>query len=673
MADPVSPGRSLPVPRPLAHPATALLPAALAAVLCGCGDAPAPDYTFRPVPFTQVKLEDAFWLPRLETNRTVTLPHILRMLEGTGRIANFDRAAGTTEGPYEGRRFNDTDVYKFLEGVAYSLASRPDPELQAKGEAIIRRIAAAQEPDGYLYPARTANPQHPAPGAGSRRWINLQGSHELYNAGHLYEAAVAWEQATGSRSLLDVAVRNADLLVRTFGRDGFRASPGHEEIEIGLPKLYRATGRREYLDLARFFLEQRGRPEQTEPYPEDSPFAMYNGLAYRQAHLPVIDQTEAVGHAVRAMYLYVGMADMAALSRDARYTRALDAIWEDVVGRKLYLTGGVGARGTVEAFGEAYELPNRTAYTETCAAIGNALWNHRMFLLHGDARYLDVLERILYNGLLSGVSISGDGFFYQNPLESTARTARSPWFEVACCPGNVCRSLPSIPGYFYAVTDEAVTVNLFAAGTARVTVAGRAVTLRLETRYPWEGRLRIVVEPERPGRFELRVRIPGWARGEPVPSDLYRFLDVTAEAAALSVNGRSVPLELEQGFVRIRRRWQAGDEIVLELPMPVRRVAAHDSVADDRGRVALQRGPVVYCLEEADNGSVLDLELDPGAPLLARFRPDLLGGVTVVQGTALRSGEPVPFLAVPYATWANRETGEMAVWLPVTGSGVLER
>jgi DUF1680 family protein len=393
----------------------------------GCKPSP-PDYPVQPVPFTRVQVDDAFWLPRFETNRTITIPFALNKNVDTNRVRNLAIAAGRAEGQYEGRRFNDTDVYKVIEGAAYSLSLYPDPGLERQIDELVDIIAAAQEEDGYLYAARTADPDNPAPGAGPERWSRLNGSHELYNAGHMYEAATAYFQATGKAAFLDVALKNADMLVRTFGPNGLHAYPGHQEVEIGLAKLYRITGNRDYLELAKFFLDMRGREQAGAPYGDDTPFAIYNRKPYMQAHRPVLEQEEAVGHAVRASYMYTGMADVAALGGYPEYIHAIDRLWENVVSRKLYLTGGIGARHTTEAFGDAYELPNESAYTETCAAIGNVFWNLRMFLLHADAKYIDVLERTLYNGALSGVSLEGDCFFYQNPLASEGGRERSPWF-----------------------------------------------------------------------------------------------------------------------------------------------------------------------------------------------------------------------------------------------------
>ncbi len=643
---------------------------------------PALDYPIRPVPFTQVELTDSFWAPRLETNRTVSVPYALRMIEVTGRVDNFRKAARLMTGSHKGRRFNDSDVYKAMEAAAYTLRLHPDAALDKTLDDLIALIAQAQEPDGYLFTTRTNDPAHPAPGSGPERWSNLRVSHELYNVGHMYEAAVAHFQATGKRTFLAIAEKNAALLFRTFGagpgrRRGF---PGHQEIEIGLSKLYRVTGNRAYLDLAKFFLDERGHYFGGERHAPDDPFAVYDSDEYMQNHKPVLEQDQAVGHAVRAMYMYSGMADVAALGGYPEYVTAIDRLWLDVAGRKQYLTGGVGARGGSEAFGDAYELPNAEAYTETCAAIGNALWNYRLFLLHGESKYMDVFERVLYNGLLSGVSLSGDRFFYQNPLESGGGYARSPWFEVACCPPNMTRFLPSLPGYVYATKDDVVFVNLFIAGTGRIPLPGRPVVLTQETRYPWDGAVTLTVAPEAPGPFELALRIPGWARGEAMPTDLYAFLDETGEKPVLKVNGEPVALDIRDGYARIRRGWKPGDSVEIQLPMPVRRVLANEAVAADRGRAAIQRGPVVYAIESADNDNrVFSVVLPDAAVLSAEFRADLLNGVAAVTGTAVvlskdAAGKTVetarPFVAVPYYAWANRGPGQMLVWLPRTAAAV---
>jgi DUF1680 family protein len=631
--------------------------------------APAPialprDYPIRAVPLTAVTIDDGFWAPRLAVNRTVTIPHILKENDDTGRVANFEKAAGRKSGAYEGRRFNDTDVYKIIEAASYSLALVPDPRLSTKLDELIQLIAESQEKDGYLFPARTIDPQHPAAGVGPERWIYENGSHELYNSGHLYEAAVAHFDATGKRTLLDVAIRNADLVCRTFGPNGRHAVSGHEEIELALVKLYRATGNATYLKTADWLVAERGRPHPDMPPYPDKAFEMYNDRAYKQDQVPVVEQDRAVGHAVRAMYLYEAVTDVAAVTGNDAFAKAADRLWQDVVSKRLYLTGGVGSRGTVEAFGDDYELPNLRAYTETCASVGNDLWNHRMFLLHGDGKYIDMFERVLYNGVLAGVSLAGNTFFYQNPLESNGRAKRTEYFEVACCPANLARLLEQLPGLVYAQTHDTIYANLYVANRGDVKLGARRVKIIEDTRYPWDGDVSLRLEPDGSGPFTVALRIPGWARDQPVPSDLYRFADTAGEQPAVTVRSGNaspapVPLDVRDGYVRIKRNWKHGDTIHLTLPMPARRVLAHAGVKDDEGKVALQRGPLVYALEAIDNGgTALDLVIPRDAALRARFRRDLLNGVEVIAGEGSR-----PFVAIPYYAWNNRGQGEMAVWV----------
>jgi DUF1680 family protein len=619
----------------------------------------ASDYSIHAVPLAAVTLTDNFWRPRLEINRAVTIPHILRQNELTGRVENFLKAAHEIEGPYKGHRYDDTDTYKIIEAASYALAVHPDPVLDKKIDDLIAILAAAQEPDGYLYAARTADPKNPAPGVGPERWAWLHTSHELYNQGHLYEAAVAHFHATGKRSLLTIALKSADLVCRTFGPALRRDVPGHEEIELALVKLFRVTGDRKYLDEAAFFLDQRGRPHNPplHEFPVGDPFRMYNDLAYRQDHKPVVEQTEAVGHAVRATYLYAGMTDAAVLTQNGALGRTVDALWRDVVSKKIYLTGGLGAVGGTEAFGDDYVLPNR-AYAETCASIGGMLWYHRMFLRGGDAAYYDTFERTLYNGYLSGVSLSGDAFFYQNPLVSNGRVERAAYFDVSCCPANLSRLMAELPGLIYAQRDRDVFINLFVGSRASIEVRGTKTQIAQETNYPWAGRMAIRVDPARPTEFALVVRIPGWSRGDPSPGGLYKFAGARApERPTLRVNGKAVPLTIDKGFARIQRRWQKGDVVQLDLPMPIERVLADDRVAEDQGKAAIQRGPIIYSVEGIDNGgTVAELRLPLETTLQHHFDPKLLSGVEVITGNGK--------VAVPYYAWNNRGKGEMAVWIP---------
>jgi len=630
------------------------------------------DYPIQPVPFNYVHVTDQFWAPKIETNRRVSIPTAFDQCERTGRIENFVRAAQAIRGETvtdkhaPGFPFDDTDPYKVIEGASYTLSVHPDPKLQAYVDSLIDKIAAAQEPDGYLYTTRSIDPQHPHEWAGTTRWQNEEIlSHELYNLGHLYEAATANYQATGHRKLLDVALKSADLLVATFGPGKKTIYPGHQIVEMGLVKLYRVTGRQQYLDLAKFMLDSRGP----------------GGSSYNQADVLVIDQTEAEGHAVRATYMYSGMADVAALTGDTSYLKAIDLIWQNVVDKKLYITGGIGALGEGEAFGANYQLPNMTAYNETCAAVGNDFWNQRLFLLHGDAKYVDVFERTLSNGLISGVSLDGKTYFYPNPLESNGQHQRSPWFGVACCPGNITRFMPSIPGYVYAQRANALYVNLYMSNTAGITLAsGRKIDIAQETRYPWNGNIKITINPSEPGEWSLKVRIPGWARGEAVPGDLYQFADHPATPAVrLQVNGHAQSTALDHGYATITRPWHKGDIVTLTLPMPVRRVIANEKVEADRGRVALQRGPLVYCAEWADSPDkhVRNLVLQPQQSFTAEFDPNKLAGVEVLKGQALAyrydahhqlQHSEQPFIAIPYYAWANRGPGQMEVWIAASGT-----
>ena len=633
------------------------------------------DYPIRPVPAHHVQFADGFWLPRLEVNRTTTIPYSFQTCEETGRIENFKVAAGTSDKKWTGRfGFNDSDVSKVIEGAAYSLMTHPDAKLAAYVDGIVGDMAGAQEDDGYLDTVWTARDKIDNPAniiccyPKEKKWLEESMSHELYNLGHMYEAAAAHYEATGEKRFLDVATKSADLLVKTFGPSKMEVPPGHPEIELGLVKLYRATGNRDYLNLAKYYVDLRGKPSDDRP-------KLWG--EYSQDHKPLREQEEAVGHSVRAMYLYAGAADVAALTGDKSLTDAVDQLWENVVGKKTYVTGDIGAKGQGEAFGKNYELPNRTAYCETCANLATCYWNHRMFLVHGDAKYIDVLERALYNSVISGVSLDGKEFFYPNPLSARGDYARSKWFDCSCCPTNLCRFIPSVPGYAYAVGDDGPYVNLFVEGAAVLEVGGKKVRIEQATKYPWDGRVEMTVTPETAGEeFALHVRIPGWALGEAWPTDLYSYLDESKERPTLSVNGEVVVIAPVKGYAVIDHAWQPGDKVTLEMPMPVRRVVANEQVEADRGRVALMRGPLVYCVEGADvaGGKVSDLVLKDDAPLATEFRSDLLGGVQVITGNAQRAGSKesaaatamVPFTAIPYYAWAHRGKGEMAVWLART-------
>ena len=590
------------------------------------------EYNISPVPFTPFEVPDGFWRPRLDAVRQETIPFSFQKCEETGRISNFAKAGGLMEGKFQGIYFDDSDLYKVIEGAAYVLALQKDEKLDAYLDEIIAKIAAAQEPDGYLYTSRTIyqkarnkEGQYVPPG-GEKRW-SATGGHELYCVGHLYEAAYAHYLATGKRNLLDVALKSADLICETFGDGKFQNwPPGHQEIEIGLSKLYRLTGEKKYLDAAKHFLDLRGRNE-GRTYP------MYG--TYNQDHQPVVEQKEAVGHAVRACYMYCGMADVAALTGDKAYTDAILAIWKDVVERKLYITGGVGALPHGEAFGPAYFLPNDTAYCETCAQIAAVFWAHRMFLDSGKAEYYDVLEKILYNALLSGINLEGNRFFYPNVLEvPVGGRERSPWFGCSCCPSNLCRFLASMPGYIYAVKNDAVYVNLFTNSktTLDAQVDGKPakVTLEQKTNYPWDGK--IAVTTQTPGRYTLKLRVPGWAQGVVTPGEerLYSFVEKETPAWSASLNGEAIETpELVDGFLTLTRDWKAGETVTLDFPMPVRRVIADERVEADRGKVAIQRGPIVFCVEQQDTDtkSLAALQLDDESPISEKWEPEELGGI----------------------------------------------
>ena len=624
------------------------------------------DYAIRNVPLERVRITDDFWRPRMEINRTVSIPHILKQNEITPRVSNFLKTAKKLPGAYEGQRYNDTDVYKVIEAASFSLVSHPDPALAKQLDDLIDIIKAAQAADGYLYNPRQVDPTKPAQGAGPERWTWEFVSHETYDMGHMIEAAVAHYQATGQRNFLDIAIKAADLICNTFGPNGRKDAPGHEEIELALVKLYRITNNRKYLDTSKFFLDQRGRAHTTPApaFPQGDRFFMYNDLAYRQDDLPVLEQTRAVGHAVRATYLFSAMTDVATMLGDTPLAKMTDLLFTDVTSKRVYITGGLGSVGSTEAFGPDYSLPNLSAYTETCASIGGMLWYHRLFQRTGDGAALDMFERTLYNGYLSGVSIAGDTFFYQNPLESNGgnRSQRSAYFDVACCPANLTRLMAQLPGLIYSTRGTSdVFVNLFVGSEATATLGARSVALTQTTGYPWKGDVALAVSPDQPATFSVNVRIPGWARNAVVPSDLYRFATAPAEPVAVAVNGTPVKTAVEQGFVKITRRWQKGDTVTVSLPMSIRRVLAHENVADDRGKAAIERGPLVYCLEAADNGpttGTLKLPLDQ--TFGHAFRADLLGGLEVITTKLGEQG----VTAIPYFAWANRGRGEMRVWIP---------
>ena len=638
-------------------------------ILTGCsekaGEKESAGYPIQPVPFTDVKVTDNFWAPRIKTNHDVTIPIAIEQSTITGRIKNFEIAGGMAQGEFcSTYPFDDSDVFKIIEGASYSLQTYPDPVLEAKLDTLIEKIGAAQEEDGYLYTYRTIMGDDSHPWVGKRWEKTHLLSHELYNLGHMYEAAAAHYRATGKRNFLDIAIKSADLVNDEMGWGKIETYPGHQEIEIGLVKLYLVTGEKKYLDLAKFFLDVRG-PD---------------GEEYSQSHMKVVDQREAVGHAVRAAYMYTGMADVAALTNDQEYINAISHIWEDIVHKKMYVTGGIGASGGNEGFGEPYHLPNMSAYCETCASIANVFWNHRMFLHHGESKYYDILERTLYNALLSGVSLSGDRFFYPNVLESAGQHRRQAWFGCACCPSNISRFIPSVPGYVYAKTNDEIYVNIYLDNIASIEKGGSRVEMVQKTNYPWDGDIEITVNPDNEEQFAIKLRIPGWARGEAIPGNLYSFMGEYDDGIQLSVNGKKVKVSPANGFATIKRKWKKGDIIKLILPMPVKKVIADERIEADMNKFSLQRGPLMYCAEWADNpdGQALSLVFDPTAEMDVEYREDMLGGAAIIKTMASPAkktlsndiilGESDVAILIPYHLWNNRGPGEMKVWLPDTAA-----
>lgn len=658
-------------------------------------------YPFTQVPFTSVKIsQNTFWGARLKAAREVTVPLAFSKCESEHRYKNFDMAAYTLQHPnhpgldtkewdvskFMGFSFDDTDVYKTIEGASYILQTYPNKKLKAYIDSVLNVVAAAQEPDGYLYTARTINPKHPHQWSGNKRWIkDEEASHELYNLGHMVDAACAHYQATGSTKFLNIAKRYADCVVKEVGPKPEQATivPGHQIAEMALARLYTLTGEKKYLDEAKYLLDYRGKTHIRNPY--------------SQSQAPILEQKEAVGHAVRAGYMYAGIADVAALTKDSAYMKVIDRIFENIVGKKYYLTGGVGARHDGEAFGDNYELPNMTAYNETCAAISMVYLFERMFLLHGESKYIDCLERTLYNGVISGMSMDGGRFFYPNPLSSDGKYAfnadntktRQPWFGCACCPSNLCRFIPSVPGYLYGVKDNNIYVNLFAGNTSTIKVNGKDVVLEETTEYPWNGDIKIAVKKSGVKNANLLVRIPGWVRNQVVPSDLYKYSDAEKPAYTVTVNGKAVEADLDanKGYLPANKGYlpvkniKKGDVIRIHFDMPIRTVVANGKVADDKGKVAVERGPLVYCAEAVDNQnepvlravmakkpafsvvdnySIQNTETK-GAPAFsvkaikadAQILEDGANGVSVKNNV---------LTLIPYYAWNHRGANQMNVW-----------
>ena len=651
-------------------------------------------YPYTQVPFTSVNIaHNSFWGARLQAAREVTVPLAFSKCESEHRYKNFDMAAYTLKHPghagmqtpewdvakFMGFSFDDTDVYKTIEGASYILQTYPDKKLKAYIDSVLNIVAAAQEPDGYLYTARTINPEHPHAWSGKKRWVKEEDlSHELYNLGHMVDAACAHYQATGSHKFLDIARRYADCVCREVGSASGKTTvvPGHQIAEMALARLYTLTGEKRYLDEAKYLLDFRGKTSFRN--------------AYSQSHKPILEQDEAVGHAVRAGYMYAGIADVAALTKDSAYIKTVDRIWQNIYGKKVYLTGGVGARHAGESFGNNYELPNMTAYNETCAAISMVYLNERMFLLHGESKYIDCLERTLYNGVISGMSMDGGRFFYPNPLSSDGKfafnadnnTTRQPWFGCACCPSNLCRFIPSVPGYLYGVKDNNIYVNLFAANTSTIQVGGKNVVLEESTQYPWDGDIQIRVAKLAAKNVNLLVRIPGWVLNQVLPSDLYKYSDTAKPAYTVSVNGKKVVADLaaNKGYLPVKNI-KKGDVVRIHFDMPVRTVVANNNVKDDEGRVAVERGPIVYCAEAADNQNEPVLRAvigkQPTFSLVDNYKipntetkgaPAFAVKAITTQAQMLEDGvngvsvKNQKLTLIPYYAWNHRGANQMNVW-----------
>lgn len=617
-------------------------------------------YPIESVPIADVKITDDFWLPIIKRVQEKTIYYAIKKCADEGRFDNFLIAGGKMKGEVRGQMpFDDTDVYKIVEGASNSLISSPNPKLEKTLDSIIEIIKTGQEKDGYLTTWRTINPAKPPATwvkvEKGQRWEFMFMSHEDYNAGHLYEAAAVHFKATGKRNFLDIAIKNADLFVKTFGYGPgkIHMTPGHQIIETGLIKLYDITKKQEYLTLAKYFLDQRGNAKTHELYG-----------AYSQDHIPVTQQDEAVGHAVRATYMYAGMTDIAAIYKDTAYRNATDKIWHNMVEKKMYLTGGIGAKHDGEAFGENYELPNLTAYNETCASIGDVYWNSRLFNLTGDVKYYDVLERTMYNGLISGMSLSGTEFFYPNALESDGKyqsnrgsCTRQGWFDCSCCPTNLIRFIPAIPGLIYAKAKDIVYVNLYASNTAKIDLETNSLDISQQTNYPWDGKVKLTVNPKKESEFTIKLRVPGWVRNEVLPGDLYQYKNPSKAKTIVTLNGKTLDIKAENGYVTIKRKWKKGETIALDFPMEVKEVTTNAKVKDNAGKVALEYGPVVYAIEEADNQKNFDaIAINATDKFTVKKEAGFLEGVNTIQNNKLK--------AIPYYSWSNRGVGKMKVWIP---------
>ncbi|HEU4790235.1 MAG TPA: glycoside hydrolase family 127 protein, partial [Flavobacterium sp.] len=597
--------------------------------------------------------------PIIKKVQEKTIEYAIHKCEEEGRLDNFLIAGGKMKGEVKGQMpFDDTDVYKIIEGASNTLISEPNPKLEKLLDSLITIIKVGQEKDGYLTTWRTINPAKPpapwVPVIEGKRWESLQISHELYNPGHMIEAAVVHYEATGKRNFLDIAIKTADMLVRTFGDnlDQVHGVPGHQIVETGLVNLYRITNNKSYLKLAKYYLDNRGNPNNHKLYG-----------AYAQDDIPVIQQNEAVGHAVRAVYMYAGMTDIAAIYNDKDYLNAVNALWTNMVNKKMYITGGIGAIHDGEAFGKNYELPNLTAYNETCAAIGDVYWNHRLHNMTGNSDYFDVIERSLYNGLISGISLDGKQFFYPNALESDGvyknnrgSCTRQAWFDCSCCPTNLIRFIPSIPGLIYSTSKNTVYVNLYASNTAKIKLDKTELEIAQQTNYPWDGRVALTVSPKKESEFALKLRIPGWARNQVLPGDLYSYKSASAVVTSVTINGIPFLYKIDNGYITINRKWKKGDIIKLDFPMEVKEVVTNSKVEGNIGKVALEYGPIVYAIEEMDNASNFDkITIDANDTFKVTKEDNLLEGVNAIQTTKLK--------AIPYYSWSNRGVGKMKVWI----------
>tara|TARA_R110002049_G_scaffold308721_3_gene513680 strand:+ start:23777 stop:25732 length:1956 start_codon:yes stop_codon:yes gene_type:complete len=612
-------------------------------------------YQIEPVDIQNVKVTDDFWLPIIKRVQEKTIEYAIAKCEEEGRLDNFLIAGGEMEGKVRGAMpFDDTDVYKIIEGASNSLISAPNKELEIVLDSLVNIIKVGQEADGYLTTWRTINPaEPPAPWVEvkeGKRWEALFMSHELYNAGHLYEAAAVHYKATGKRNFLDIALKNADLMVKTFGEGEHKISavPGHQIIETGLIKLYQITDKEEYINLAKYFLDNRGNPDNHKLFGP-----------YSQDHIPVVNQDEVVGHSVRAVYMYAAMTDIAAIQNDSLYESAVTKLWDNMVSKKMYITGGIGAKHEGEQFGANYELPNLTAYNETCAAIGGVYWNHRLHNLYGDVKYFDIIERTLYNGLISGLSLDGTNFFYPNALESDGvyksnrgSCTRQAWFDCSCCPTNVIRFVPSIPGLMYSKGNNAVYVNLYASSHANIDLKGKAVKVSQETSYPWNGKIQMTVEAD--SEITMKFRVPAWSRNEVLPSDLYAYADTYNSQPTLTINGKKIDTSIKDGYFEVTRNWSSDDKIEIHFPMEVRTVKANEKVEEDRGKLSIEYGPIVYAVEEVDNPKFDEILISPNDKFTVQ-KEDILIGVNTIINQKLK--------AIPYYAWSNRGVGKMKVWI----------